>query len=216
MVGKLRSECAKLAAAATSQTSEGGKVLTTKYVNGIFEASITASLSLISGTQKFGIVSTGKVWEDALTEALHEFFGILGRSSGGPAAGRDSDARHPGSDKFIGCETTGLTAVELHDLPAAEVRAKMTAATKRLLSLSPAAQQPGTETGGVAAAAAGEGDGGQVRAICLGCAGMVGLDEAVRQACIDVLGPETGRLVCIVDGVKAGVASLVGLAGAGF
>ena len=41
---------------------------------------------------------------------------------------------------------------------------------------------------------------------------MVGLDDAVRQACIDVLGDERGKRISIVDGVKAGVVCLVGLA----
>lgn len=56
----------------------------------------------------------------------------------------------------------------------------------------------------------------KVRAICLGCAGMAGLDEAVRAGCIDVLGREDGEQVRIVDGVKAGVGVLVGLSGGGF
>lgn len=174
LVGMLRSECLKLTAAATAG-GQGAR----KYVSGIFEASVTTSLSLIPDNQTFGIVSTGKVWEDALTRGVHEFLGTLER----------------GSTKYVGCETTGLNATELHDLPPEEVQAKMAAATKRLLQ---------------------RGDEGKVQAICLGCAGMVGLDEAVRQACIDLLGKEKGELVNIVDGVKAGVGCLFGLAVSGF
>lgn len=151
-------------------------------MNGIFEASVTTSLSLISDEQSFGIVSTGKVWEDALTVAVHDFVGSGER----------------GSDKYVGCETTGLNATELHDLPSDEVRAKMMAATKRLLARG--------EHGNMRA----------VQAICLGCAGMVGLDEAVRQACIEALGDQRGERISIVDGVKAGVGSLIGLAVGGF
>jgi Asp/Glu/hydantoin racemase len=168
----LRSECAKLSAAATGHGHVGRK-----YVSGIFEASVTTSLSLISGDQRFGIVSTGKAWGDALTKAVHDFVGAGGR----------------GSDKYVGCETTGLNATDLHDVPPEEVRAKMKAATKRLLQRG----ENGKMTG--------------VQAICLGCAGMVGLDEDVRQACIDVLGEERGKYIIIVDGVKAGVGTLVGL-----
>ena len=173
----LRSECNKIVGASTTP-GQGAR----KFVAGIFEASVTTSLSLISERQTFGIVSTGEVWENALTQAVHDFLGT----------------GMQGSDKYGGCETTGLNATELHDLPPAEVRDKMIAATKRLL-------QRGQQ-----------GEMRDVQAICLGCAGMVGLDEAVRQACIDALGDERGRRVSIVDGVKAGVGSLVGLAVGGF
>lgn len=88
--------------------------------------------------------------------------------------------------RYAGTETTGLNATELHDLPADQVQAKMKEATKRLLKR------------------------GNMGAICLGCAGMVGLDEAVRQACKEELGEELGKRVHIIDGVKAGVAQLVG------
>ena len=88
-----------------------------------------------------------------------------------------------------------MNAGELHDLPGEEVRAKMMAATGRLL-------RRGKEL--------------EVKAICLGCAGMVGLDEAVRTACVEELGEMEGKQVRIVDGVKAGVGLLYGLARAGF
>lgn len=146
-------------------------------MTGIFEASATTSLSLISDHESFGIVSTGKVWEEALESAAHEFLGS------------------EKSRRFAACETTGLNASELHDLPVEEVRARMMAATKRLL-------RKGKEL--------------EVKAICLGCAGMVGLDEAVMTACVEELGQERGAQVRIVDGVKAGVGMLYGLARGGF
>ena len=169
LVPQLKKECAKLAG------SNGGR----KYITGIFEASVTASLALVPDDAGFGIVSTGKIWEDALQTAVDEF---LGTSK---------------STRFYGCETTGLNASELHDLPAEEVRVKMMDATKRLL------RRGMTQTG--------EKD-SKVKAICLGCAGMVGLDSAVRSACVEELGEEAGKQVHIVDGVKAGVGSLYGLA----
>lgn len=101
------------------------------------------------------------------------------------------------TSRFVGCQTTGLNASELHDLPADEVRAKMKQATKRLL-------QDGKKANS------------HVRAVCLGCAGMVGLEEAVRDACLEELGEETSKNVSIVDGVKAGVGSLLTLARGGF
>lgn len=176
-MGRLRSECTSLQAAGIAG-GQGAK----KYVNGIFEASVITSLSLISEDEAFGIVSTGKVWENALTQAVNDFVG----------------AGASGSNKYVGCETTGLNATELHELPPDEVQAKMKTATRRLLQRRA------------------HGNTRSVQAICLGCAGMVGLDEAVRQACTDVLGDESGNLVSIVDGVKAGVGSLVGLVFGGF
>ena len=173
LVPQLKAECTKLAAAATSGGS-GAR----KYVTGIFEASVSTSLSLTSDADAFGIVSTGKVWEEALGRAVHEFLGVAD------------------SARFMGCETTGLNASELHDLPGTEVRERMMAATSRLLK-------------------SGEQE-AEVKAICLGCAGMVGLDEAVREACVKELGHEKGSQVRIVDGVKAGVGLLYGLARGGF
>lgn len=147
-----------------------------KPVTGIFEASVGASLQAIHPEEKFGIVSTGKVWEHILTEAMMQFLGT------------DSDAGR----RFAGVETTGLNATDLHDAPAEEVRQKMKDAVKRLLRK------------------------GRVGAICLGCAGMAGMDQMVREACIEELGQEEGSRVRIVDGVMAGVAWLEGAVRAGF
>lgn len=88
--------------------------------------------------------------------------------------------------RFSGVETTGLTATELHDMPQEDVRRRMKDATKRLLRK------------------------GDVGAVCLGCAGMAGFDEMVRDAAVEELGEEEGKMVRIVDGVKAGVAWLEG------
>jgi Asp/Glu/hydantoin racemase len=131
---------------------------------------VATSLQLIKPSQRFGIVSTGKVWEEILSDAAAALLGT------------DSTA----SKKFAGVETTGLNATELHDAPAAEVRSKMMEATKRLLRK------------------------GNVGAICLGCAGMSGMNEMVRQAAVEELGEQEGKQVRIVDGVQAGVAWLEG------
>lgn len=169
LVQQLKDESTKLSTAATSHGSGAHK-----HVTGIFEASVLAALSLIPEGVSFGIVSTGKVWETALTNAIHSFFGSSRMS------------------RYAGTETTGLNADQLHDLPAEQVREKMMDATKRLLRKE------------------------KVSAICLGCAGMVGLDEAISTACIEELGEEQGKRVHIVDGVKAGVVQLFGLAKGAF
>lgn len=151
-------------------------------MTGIFEASVTTSLGLIeAGTgsgQSFGIVSTGKIWEEALDVAVKELLGL----------------RDGVESRFKGCETTGLNASELHELPVEQVRGKMIEATRRLIKR----------------------DIDGLRAVCLGCAGMVGLEEAVRTACVQELGDDVGKTVYIIDGVKAGVGMLVGMVRGGF
>lgn len=194
-MGRLKRECAALTAAATKGGQGRGA---RKYVTGIFEASVTASLTLlVDGEARggFGIVSTGKIWEEELKTAVEHLLGYDDGASASASA----------ASRFVGCETTGLNASELHDLPAAEVRTKMMDATKRLL-------RRGRQT----ASGAGASATCRVQAICLGCAGMVGLDDAVRTACVEELGLEAGKEVYIVDGVKAGVGMLYGLARAGF
>lgn len=84
-----------------------------KPVTGILEASVAASLQLIHPRQKFGIVSTGKVWEEILTNAVVALLGS--------------------EDRFAGVQTTGLNATDLHDAPPEEVRRRMKDATKRLI-----------------------------------------------------------------------------------
>ena len=86
--------------------------------------------------------------------------------------------------RFAGVETTGLNATELHDADQEVVRQKVKEAVRRLV-----------------------GKGG-VKAVLLGCAGMAGMDEWVRE--------EVDEGVKIVDGVKAGVGALQGLLRAKF
>jgi Asp/Glu/hydantoin racemase len=161
-----------------------------KYVTGIFEASVVASLSLISGFEfvshgslekkqvegTFGIVTTGSAWKVELTGAVEKM--LVGQGS---------------SSRFAGVETTGLTAVELHTTPWEEVKQRLIDATQRLLENAPS----------------------PVGAICLGCAGMAGMEEAIREGCIQAYGEE-GRRVRIVDGVVAGAGTLVTACKAGF
>ncbi|QSZ33028.1 hypothetical protein DSL72_002613 [Monilinia vaccinii-corymbosi] len=153
------------------------------HVTGILEASVITSLGLLmQGNGKrlggegekegFGIVSTGKYWEEVLGEGVREFLGV---KKGG------------NSDRFKGVETTGLTAGELHSNDQKIVRTKMKEAVKRLVGRR------------------------DCSVICLGCAGMAGMDDMVREALDEELGPKDAKMVYIVDGVKAGVVYLEGL-----
>lgn len=143
------------------------------HVTGIFEASISTSLSLLpmSGSQKFGIVSTGTYWEKELSEGVQKYLDV-------------EDLKH--FKRFKGVETTGLNADELHTAPPELVRRKMMEATKRLVKNK------------------------DVKVVCLGCAGMAGLDDIVREALVEELGDDA-KYVHILDGVKAGVGILEGL-----
>jgi len=126
------------------------------------------------------------VWDGILTQGVRDFLALRGGQGEGEGGA--------GTDRFAGVETTGLTAVELHDLPADEVARKMKEAVKRLIG-----RAKGSEGSG------------KLKAVCLGCAGMAGLDATVREACVEELGEVEGGKVHIVDGVKAGYALLEGM-----
>lgn len=134
---------------------------------GIFEASIATCLSFLSPDQKFGILTTGAPWESVLNDAVAILLG----------------SHASGSPRFIGTQTTGMNANELHDAPRDELEKRIKEATKRLLK-----------------------DG--ANAICLGCAGMAGLDSIVREACEEALGDYGSWRIRIVDGVVSGALQL--------
>ncbi|KAA6412454.1 MAG: hypothetical protein FRX48_03445 [Lasallia pustulata] len=190
----------------------------TKPVLGIFEASVSASLLCLGANESFGIVSTGKVWEGLLTRAVGAFLG----GKDGDGEGEEEEAKGKWR-RFAGVETTGLSAGELHEAPREEVRRRVKEAAARLVA--------GPQAGGRDARAEKEGDGDavgvkhgargvegkaevggerKVTAVCLGCAGMVGMEAWVREAVGEALG--TGAEdVRVVDGVKVGVGMLVAL-----
>lgn len=85
---------------------------------------------------------------------------------------------------FAGTCSTGLAAAELHAAPAERVRAALAEATRRLLRR------------------------GDVRCVVLGCGGMAGLDDAVRDAAHHAGGPAAADGLFVVDGVKAGIVYL--------
>ena len=90
--------------------------------------------------------------------------------------------------KFAAVSTTGLNADQLHSMPKEEVRDRMKSAVKSLMK-----------------------ENGDVSVIILGCAGMAGLDDVVREALIEKYGERLGKAVHILDGVKCGIGMLENL-----
>ncbi|KAK3636216.1 Protein dcg1 [Elasticomyces elasticus] len=119
---------------------------------------------------------------------INEKFGVVSTGSQWTEILCDAVANFMGSkecSRYAGTETTGIDAVELHSTAKDEVDELMKQATKILL------------------------DNG-AKAICLGCAGMAGMDQTVREACVETLGEDEGMRVKIVDGVVSGVVHLEG------
>ena len=164
-----------------------------RYVTGIFEASVLISLSLTSG---FSLV-------DKMNKSqAKETFGIVSTGSVWEAELSkavqemlvNSPGEQGGSTRFAGVATTGLTAGELHTTSPDEVRKKIIDATEKLIKASSYT----------------------LNAVCMGCAGMAGMEEAVREGCIRAYGDQGGNRVRIVDGVVAGAGMLVSACKAGF
>lgn len=90
------------------------------------------------------------------------------------------------SDRYVGTHATGLGVVELQSGNKDKVEGKVKEGARELW-------RKGADV------------------IILGCAGMVGMEELVRRACREVQGKgEEG--VAVVDGAKAGLQILAGLA----
>lgn len=140
-------------------------------VTGIFEASIMAALPILEAREAWGIVTTGKFWEEHLTKGIKNF---LGQEAEGSNA------------KFAGVFSTGLTAGDFHHIEPAQVQAKLKEATLGLFR--------STE--------------GRVRAVVMGCAGMAGLEEIIRDAAVEYYGVDGAKGLYIIDGVKAGILQL--------
>ncbi|KAK8067499.1 hydantoin racemase [Apiospora saccharicola] len=92
-------------------------------VTGIFEASVLAATSLTGRTgDKWGIITTGKFWEEHLTRGVAEYLGGKGAPNLGP------------NSPFAGVESTGLNASDFHHgVDPAVVTQKIREATLRLL-----------------------------------------------------------------------------------
>ncbi|KAH7399748.1 Asp/Glu/hydantoin racemase [Cadophora sp. MPI-SDFR-AT-0126] len=154
------------------------------HVTGIFEASITTALSLLPMR-----------YADPKLERLEtrQKFGIVSTGSYWEAELSDGVRRFldlqsvDATGRFKGVESTGLSAGELHTADPALVKRKMKEATKRLVRDR------------------------DIKVICLGCAGMVGMDDDVYEALVEELGEFEAKEIHILDGVKAGIALLEGL-----
>ncbi|KAK9332963.1 Asp/Glu/hydantoin racemase [Lipomyces starkeyi] len=131
------------------------KEQTSKPVLGIFQASVLHSIALGG---KFAIVTTVKIWEVLLNDAVRALLGS--------------------ETLFAGTFSTGLGVLELHDASADVVSQRIGDAAIKAVA-----------------------NGASV--ICLGCAGMAGMEEAITKA--------VGHKIRVVDGVVAGVEILVGL-----
>ncbi|KAI0664007.1 Asp/Glu/hydantoin racemase [Cubamyces menziesii] len=109
---------------------------THKPVLGIFEASIMQALAL---GDPFGIVTTGKYWEAALTAGVKRIFGSADFSG-----------------KFVGVQSTGMSAAELHEVSQDVVADRIAVATSQIVARG-------------------------ARTVILGCAGMSGMEDAARR-----------------------------------
>lgn len=207
---------------------------THKPVIGIFEASIATALQLLPALNpqpkhesshttsippalspvsprfsKFGIVSTSAAWGPILTSAVESSnLGMLGSLAphffnGVETIGLNASDLHPPSSSPSPASlnlspNTNTSSVPVPDqFPSSSssssepsIEARVRAATRRLLSRSDSE----------------EGEEGEVRVVVLGCAGMVGMERWVREEA-----GKDGKVVVVVDGVKAGVGILQGL-----
>ncbi|KAG0652613.1 dcg1 [Hyphodiscus hymeniophilus] len=90
--------------------------------------------------------------------------------------------------RFAAVSTTGLNAEQLHSMPKKEVEDRMKKAVRSLME-----------------------ENGDVSVIILGCAGMAGLDDVVREALVEKYGEKVGNNMHILDGVKCGIGMLENL-----
>ncbi|KAK4167873.1 Asp/Glu/hydantoin racemase [Cladorrhinum sp. PSN259] len=88
------------------------------------------------------------------------------------------------NSRFAGVETTGLNAGDFHGgVDPAEIRRRLREATKRLLDR-------------------------HARAVIMGCAGMAGLEDIIREVATEERGVQGGKDLLVIDGVKAGIGLL--------
>lgn len=153
-------------------------------VAGIFEASVLAALSLLGPPPLAG-------GEGELEEGDARIWGVVTTGKFWEAHLGDGvrhflgQAREEGNFKFGGVESTGLNPGDFHGgVDPAVVRQKLKEATLRLLSKGP------------------------VECVVMGCAGMAGLEDIIRDATKEKYGEEAAQELFVVDGVLAGVGLL--------
>ncbi len=151
-----------------------------KPVIGIFEASISLSLNVSFTSGLYS--SSNQPWgqQFGIVTTGKAWVPLLTKGVN-EYLGLAHDEEKSLSKAFKGVESTGLNADELHTTPEEEVRRRMVECTTRLV------------------------EDRWVGVVILGCAGMAGMDNIVREACVKVLGEEDGEMVQIVDGVKAAI-----------
>jgi Asp/Glu/hydantoin racemase len=91
-------------------------------LTGIFEGSILTALALVSQGERWGIITTGKFWEQHLADGVKAYLGYDGA---------------PGdlSSRFAGVESTGMNASDFHqDVDPVVVTDRIKSATRRLLA----------------------------------------------------------------------------------
>jgi Asp/Glu/hydantoin racemase len=152
-------------------------------VTGIFEASVLATLSLLGPpvvvSGEGGDSEKDRMWGVVTTGKFWERHLSDGVKHFLGQKGEEENA------KFGGVETTGLNAGDFHGGVDPEViRQKLREATQRLL------------------------DKGPVECVVMGCAGMAGLEDIIRDATRDKYGEEQAEKLFVVDGVLAGVGLL--------
>ncbi|KAL7957820.1 Asp/Glu/hydantoin racemase [Trichoderma compactum] len=86
--------------------------------------------------------------------------------------------------RFAGVYSTGLNAGDFHTISQEQINVRLREATKRLLSS------------------------GNVTCVVMGCGGMGGLQDMIRDIMVQEYGRDKAKDVSIVDGVQAGVLQL--------
>ena len=117
--------------------------------------------------------------------SVGEKFGVLttGRSVVGDVEAGVRKVLGGNSDRYVGTHATGLGVVELKEGCVEKVHERLRKGAQQLVAMG-------------------------ADVIVLGCAGMTGMEDVVRQACVQV-GQEN---IKVVDGAKAGLHILAGLA----
>ena len=87
--------------------------------------------------------------------------------------------------KFAGVFSTGLNAGDFHHVSPEEVRKRLKAATEDILKA-----------------------GSKITCVVMGCGGMAGLEEIIRDTTEEYYGSGTLKRFHVVDGVKAGMIEL--------
>lgn len=149
-------------------------------VTGIFEASVLATLSLLGPpVVQAGEGEKPRIWGVVTTGKFWE-----AHLSDGVKHFLGQKAEES-NFKFGGVESTGLNAGDFHGgVDPAVIRQKLKEATRRLLGKGP------------------------VECVVMGCAGMAGLEDIIRDATEETYGKEQAEKLFVVDGVLAGVGLL--------